>query len=86
MYLLGLYLGDGMLTRMPGKAVWKLRIFQDARYVGLIAAGEHAMSAVSGRRAASTPKIGCVDSHSHWKHWICLFPQHGPGPKHLRPI
>ena len=21
-----------------------------------------------------------------WKHWPCLFPQHGPGRKHLRPI
>jgi len=23
---------------------------------------------------------------SYWKHWPCLFPQHGPGPKHLREI
>ena len=21
-----------------------------------------------------------------WKHWPCLFPQHGPGRKHLRRI
>ena len=21
-----------------------------------------------------------------WKHWPCLFPQHGPGRKHERPI
>lgn len=23
---------------------------------------------------------------NHWKHWICLIPQHGPGRKHTRPI
>ena len=34
-YLLGLYLGDGLVSRSP-KDVWKLRIFQDARYARLI--------------------------------------------------
>jgi hypothetical protein len=34
-YLLGLYLGDGMLTEMP-RHVWRFRIFQDARYTNLI--------------------------------------------------
>jgi hypothetical protein len=24
--------------------------------------------------------------HSNWKHWPCLFPQHGPGRKHERRI
>ncbi|WP_432478691.1 transcriptional regulator [Nocardioides sp. GXQ0305] len=24
--------------------------------------------------------------HRSWKHWPCLFPQHGPGRKHERPI
>src|SRR5262245_36213832 len=23
---------------------------------------------------------------ARWKHWPCLFPQHGPGRKHERPI
>lgn len=23
---------------------------------------------------------------SYWKHWVCVFPQHGPGRKHLRRI
>jgi hypothetical protein len=23
---------------------------------------------------------------ARWKHWPCLFPQHGPGKKHTRPI
>ena len=61
-YLLGLYLGDGMLTRMPGKAVWKLRIFQDSKVRGA-ASRQANMRCRSSRdvRAASSPKIGCVE-------------------------
>jgi hypothetical protein len=29
---------------------------------------------------------GCTTVKSTSKHWPCLFPQHGPGRKHLRPI
>ncbi len=29
---------------------------------------------------------GCVEIGSSSKHWPCLFPQHGPGAKHKRPI
>jgi hypothetical protein len=31
-------------------------------------------------------KIGCLEVYASWKHWPCLFPQHGPGRKHLRRI
>jgi hypothetical protein len=31
-------------------------------------------------------KQGCTAVTSLWKHWPCLFPQHGPGRKHSRPI
>ncbi|PRY30007.1 hypothetical protein CLV70_105176 [Pseudosporangium ferrugineum] len=29
---------------------------------------------------------GCVAVQSYSQHWPCLFPQHGPGRKHERPI
>jgi hypothetical protein len=29
---------------------------------------------------------GCFEVYSLSKHWICLFPQHGPGRKHERRI
>ena len=29
---------------------------------------------------------GTVVVQGNWKHWSCLFPQHGPGRKHERPI
>jgi hypothetical protein len=28
----------------------------------------------------------CVEISMYSKHWVCLFPQHGAGRKHLRPI
>jgi hypothetical protein len=38
--------------------------------------------------AAIQPHVchNLVEIHSYSNAWICLFPQHGPGPKHLRKI
>lgn len=84
-YLLGLYLGDGCLSAQR-KGVWRLRIIQDMRYPSLIGECMLAMSAVTLSRVSVHPKIGCVEIGAYWKHWIHLFPQHGVGPKWLRPI
>lgn len=84
-YLLGLYLGDGCLSAQR-KGVWRLRIVQDMRYPGLIGECMLAMSSVTLSRVSVQPKIGCVEIGASWKHWIHLFPQHGPGPKWLRQI
>ena len=84
-YLLGLYLGDGMLTLAP-RNVWRLRLSLDLKYRGIVTHAKEAISEVATRGAGEIPRTGCVELYSNWKHWICLFPQHGPGPKHLRPI
>jgi hypothetical protein len=44
------------------------------------------MRQVSGRKVCFGKKRGCVAVTASWKHWPCLFPQHGPGKKHLRRI
>src|SRR5436190_22646011 len=46
-YLLGLYLGDGTLARMR-RDVYKLRVFLDTRYRGIIDECRIAMSMVIG--------------------------------------
>lgn len=84
-YLFGIYLGDGMLTRAP-RRVWRLRISMDAKYRGIIGRCKSAIEEVAIRQAGEVPRIGCVEIFSNWKHWLCLFPQHAPGPKHKRPI
>jgi hypothetical protein len=84
-YLLGLYLGDGSLSG-NAKGVWRLRIVQDRRYVRLISECRLAIGAVTPNRVAVTKQPGCVEIGASWKHWVHLFPQHGPGPKWLRRI
>jgi hypothetical protein len=85
-YLLGLYLGDGCISRHP--RAWRLRIILDAKYPGIIQRCREAIDAVMpGQRAATLrrPK-NCTDVSLYSMHWPCLLPQHGPGRKHLRPI
>ena len=84
-YLLGLYLGDGSLSQ-AARDVWRLRISMDSRYPGIIEECVRATREVTGGRVGLVPRVGCHDISSYWKHWLCAFPQHGPGPKHLRRI
>lgn len=40
-----------------------------------------------GRQAGTWHRSDhCIEVRSGSKHWPCLFPQHGPGKKHHRPI
>jgi hypothetical protein len=84
-YLLGLYLGDGWLSRHR-RNVYRLRIALDAKYPNIIAECTRAMATVSGRRVAHCHPKGCIVVNAWWKHRPCLFPQHGQGPKHERTI
>jgi hypothetical protein len=84
-YLLGLYLGDGVVSRHP-RGVWRLRIYQDNKYPRLIEACGAAMEEVTGGQSGVAQRPGCQEINSYWKHWPCVFPQTGPGLKHLRRI
>ena len=84
-YLLGLYLGDGMLST-GRRNVWHLRISLDAKYPQIVGRGQRAIADVSERRVGAVARPGCVEISAYWKHWNCLFPQHGGGRKHERPI
>jgi hypothetical protein len=85
-YLLGLYLGDGYVST-HARGVLRLRVALDLRYQGIISECREAMATIAQDRPIGTVrKIGCVEVCAYWKHWSCLFPQAGPGPKHRRPI
>jgi hypothetical protein len=85
-YLLGLYLGDGWLAAMA-RGSYVLRISLDQRYPGIIASARDAVSAVNPNSVVRAwRRIGCYVVSSYWKHWPAVFPQHGAGPKHARPI
>ncbi|MFE9383014.1 transcriptional regulator [Streptomyces sp. NPDC007025] len=84
-YLLGLYLGDGCVSR-TGRS-WTLRVSCADAWPGLIDACEGAMRAVRpGDSVHRVQAPGCVAVTSYSNHWPCLFPQHGPGRKHERRI
>jgi hypothetical protein len=85
-YLLGLYLGDGFLTRQL-KDVYLLSIACCDAWPGLIEAAKDATRQVMPLSAVfSRQRIGMTEVKSTSKHWPCLFPQHGPGMKHTRKI
>ena len=84
-YLLGLYLGDGYLVAHH-RGVYLLRITCANRYPELIRQCETAMREVLRNEVFRVPKVGCCDVCACSKHWVCLFPQHGPGRKHERRI
>jgi hypothetical protein len=95
MYLLGLYLGDGCISTGP-RAVYRLRINLDLAYPKIVDECEAAMRHVAPLNRVyrqlrkgnyvDRPQPSLVELSAYSKSWPCLFPQHGPGRKHLRTI
>jgi hypothetical protein len=85
--LLGLYLGDGHIS--PLARTQRLRIFLDSKYTGIVDEAEALL-----RRCFPHNPVGRAMVQDgaeeilfvHCGHLSCLFPQHGPGKKHDRPI
>lgn len=85
-YLLGLYLGDGCVSAAP-RGVYALRIACADAWPGLIDACAEAVRLIRpANKVMRVQAQGCQYVTSYSKHWPCLFPQHGPGKKHERPI
>jgi hypothetical protein len=83
--LLGYYLGDGCISR--ARNYFAFRVSCDATYPAIIDDVERTLQRVRPRvRVFRVGAPGTVVVQAHWKHWPCLFPQHGPGRKHERPI
>lgn len=83
--LLGLYLGDGWLTQTP-RGYWFLSIACCDDWPGLARDCEDVMRAVLATSVCRVRRNGCHDVKAYSQHWLCLFPQHGPGKKHARTI
>jgi hypothetical protein len=83
--LLGFYLGDGCLS--PAARYVAFRVSCDSRRPGIVEDVADLMSRVRpGMTVFRVRAPGCIVVQSHWQHWPCLFPQHGPGRKHERTI
>ncbi len=86
-HLLGLYLGDGAISKHR-REVFRLRISLDVRYPEIVEECASAMQSVVPRNRVNRQlrSCNCYDVNAYSKSWPCLFPQHGPGVKHQRPI
>ncbi|MDX3729055.1 helix-turn-helix domain-containing protein [Streptomyces caniscabiei] len=85
-YLLGLYLGDGCISAHP-RSGYYLRIACADAWPGLMRQCREAIAKVRpGVGVYSLQKEGYSMVTSYSRHWPLLFPQHGPGKKHERPI
>ena len=84
-YLLGLYLGDGCISRMPRTYV--MRIFLNEGQPHVIDEAARAISQLVPMRRVGLGRIGrCVIVRTYWGGWPSMLPQHGRGRKHLRRI
>jgi hypothetical protein len=85
-FLLGMYLGDGHIVHNH-RGVYRLEIACCEWYPGIVEECTEAVAhvlpscRVGHRRRPGVVLVGCYS-----KHLPCLFPQHGPGPKHRRRI
>lgn len=83
-----MYLGDGWIGEHR-RGVHRLNVYLDSRYPGIISACAEAMEKVRPGQHADRyvkPTANMIIVRMYSRHWPCLFPQHGPGPKHKRPI
>ncbi len=84
-YLLGQYLGDGCISRYQRSTF--LRIACCDAYPDVMDETAAAVGAiVPTSKVGRTQAVGCTHVRSYSRQWPCLFPQHGPGRKHERPI
>ena len=83
--LFGYYLGDGSVSTFRGGA--RLRISCDRTYPRIIDDVSDLIRAVRPEGQVFHVRApGAIVVQSNWKHWTCLFPQHGPGRKHERAL
>jgi hypothetical protein len=83
--LFGFYLGDGCISANRG--AYAMRIACDPAWPGVVGDVNRCILKVHPeRRTYLVHAAGVIVVQSYWKHWPCLFPQHGPGRKHERTL
>ena len=86
-YLLGIYLGDGHVG-VHGRTA-RFVVTLDAAYPSIVeevAAAARAVLPTARVTIHDRPGQQCRYTSSYSVRWLELFPQHGLGPKHERPI
>jgi hypothetical protein len=83
-----MYLGDGHVSR--SRRTWRLRISLDIAWPNIMSECADALRAVFPANRVllyrPDPNKRCAVASVYSNQIVCLFPQHGPGRKHLRSI
>jgi hypothetical protein len=85
--VLGL-IDQGLNDCEVARRTFRMRLFLDETYPQIVKGCAKSLVAVRPGNALwiGGHGSGCVEVSMYWNHWPCLFPQHGPGRKHERPI
>lgn len=86
-YILGSYLGDGYIIKMP--RTYKMTIYNDNRYPDVIQDQTLALSKLFPSNTVShlqQHRSRCLEIKIHNKSLPHFFPQHGTGKKHNRDV
>lgn len=85
-YLLGIYLGDGSVSRHGDH--YGLNVYLDLAHPNIIEECAEAVECFAGKPPGrwNRPDTACLRLSSYGAIWPFLFPQHGPGKKHDREI
>jgi hypothetical protein len=86
-YLLGIYLGDGHISKSKTHRAHRMMVFLDMKYPLIIERCKESMQAVfPDNQIGIVNRIGCVYVSCFSQELPLFFPQHGAGKKHNRPI
>jgi hypothetical protein len=88
-FILGVYLGDGCISKTHRQNVFKIRIFCDAKYVNILNEITKSLEIIfpnSKTLKRNHTSVNCIEIYLYSSHILKLFPQHGLGRKHERPI
>lgn len=88
-FLLGTYLGDGYIVKTHRQNVFKMRIFCDIKYENILNEISQSLEIIFPNSKAlkrQHTSSNCIEVYLYSSHLLKLFPQHGEGRKHERPI
>lgn len=86
-YVLGLYLGDGHISKTNSHRAHRMMIFLDKAYPQIIERCKQSLSILfSDNEIGLVDKGGCVSVNCYSQQLVQIFPQHGVGRKHNRDI
>jgi hypothetical protein len=86
-YILGLYLGDGHISKTKSHRAHRIMIFLDKKYPQIIERCVESLEMVfAGNKVGIVQKDGCVSVNCYSQELPVIFPQHDSGKKHDRPI